>query len=320
MIGAGRHASRLIYSSFPLLKDAEVVANADLDEARATSIAKLYGIPKSYTDYRAMLDAEKPDGVIICVNSDFHGRVAVELMEAGFHVYTEKPPAIDLAQVRQMLAAQKRTGKICMCAFKKRFAPAYQKARAVIEREDFGNPTLLTLTRTSGNVRGGDDSINVYLRENSIHVVDLVTYLFGKVSRVSAIGRPPATAVITLEFANGGVGNVSVTDRMSYERGWEVVTVIGGGGICIEVDNSVEMNAYKFAEPIAAHKPEFVAGTSLSSVEQGFTGELQAFVDAIRDGTIPDAAMTEIAHTMAVLDAIKKSMPTGSLVKVEDVQ
>src|SRR4028119_1645874 len=188
-----------------------------------------------------------------------------------------------------MLQAHRRSGKVCMTAFKKRFAPAYVKAKAVIEREDFGQPALLTITRTSGHWREGEDSVNTYLRENSIHVVDLVAYLFGPVQRVSAMAHAVATAAMTFEFVNGGIGTLAVTDRMSYARGWEVVTAVGSGGICIQVDNSVEMSAFKFDEPIAAHKPEFVAGSSLSAVEQGFSGELQAFVDAIQNGTQPDA-------------------------------
>jgi len=320
MIGAGRHASRLIYSCFPLLPGAQVVANCDLDEERAIHIARLYGIERSYTDYRLMLEQEKPDGVMICVGADFHARTAVELLDADYHVYTEKAPALDLEQCRAMLHAQRRSGKVCMTAFKKRFAPAYVKAKAVIEREDFGQPALLTITRTSGHWREGEDSVNTYLRENSIHVVDLAAYLFGPVKRVAATARPIATAVLTLEYANGGIGTVAVTDRMSYARGWEVVTAVGSGGICLQVDNSVEMNAFKFDQPIAAHKPEFVAGTSLSAVEQGFVGELQAFVDAIRSGTQPDAHIAHATHAMAILHAVRQALPSESFVDVEETE
>jgi predicted dehydrogenase len=320
MIGAGGHASRIIYSCFPYLNGAQVVANADLDQARATSIARRYGITNSYTDYHQMLEREKPHGVLICVGADFHARTAVELMEAGYHVYTEKPPALDFEQCRQMLQTRRRTGKVCMTAFKKRFAPAYQKARAVIESEAFGRPSLLTLTRTSGNWREGEDSVSVYLRENAIHVVDLMAYLFGPVTRVMATSRSIATAAITLDFHNGGIGTLAVTDRMSYARGWEVVTAVGDGGVCIQVDNSVEMSAFKFDQPIAAHKPEFVAGNSLSLVEQGFLGELQAFVDAIHNNTEPDADITHATHAMAVIKAVKASLNTGTAVEVEDIE
>lgn len=318
MIGAGRHASRLIYSCFPTLSNAEVVANADLDYERAVNIARRYGIQRSYTDFREMVAQEKPDGVVICVGADFHARAAMELMEAGCHVYTEKAPALDLAQCRQIQLSQQRTGRVYMTAFKKRFAPAYTKTKSVITGEQFGAPALLTITRTSGRWGGQEDTVNTYLRENSIHVVDLAAYLFGPVRRVFACAQPVATAVLTLEFQHGGIGNVSVTDRMSYARGWEVVTAVGDGGVCIQVDNSVEMNAWKFDQPILAHKPEFVAGTSHSSEEQGFVGELQTFVDAIRSGTQPaEAGIDDVVHAMAILRAVRQSLESGVMVEVE---
>ncbi|MEZ0296854.1 MAG: Gfo/Idh/MocA family protein [Candidatus Methylacidiphilales bacterium] len=326
MIGAGRHASRLIYSCFPQLKDTEVLANADLDVERARAIARKYGIGHSYACYREMLEQHKPDGVVICVGADFHARAAVELMEQGYHVYTEKAPALDLEQCRKVLQSQRRTGRICMTAFKKRFAPAYAKARVLIAGAPapgdparcFGKPDLLTITRTSGNWGGRDDSVNTYLRENSIHVVDLAAYLFGPVRSVAALGRAPATATLALRFANGGLGNISVTDRMSYDRGWEVVTAVGDGGVCIQVDNSVEMNAWKYDQPIAAHKPEFVAGSSHSSVEMGFVGELQAFANAIRAGEQPaEAGIADAVHAMAILQATRLSMQTQQTVQVE---
>jgi predicted dehydrogenase len=320
MIGAGGHASRIIYSCFPLLQNAVVVANADLDNDRAISAGRRYGIERSYSDYHEMLEQEKPDGVVICVAADFHARTAIELMEAGYHVYTEKAPALDLAQCRQMLQMQRRTGKVCMTAFKKRFAPAYMKAKNVINSDDFGQPALLTITRTSGHWGGTEDTINTYLRENSIHVVDLAAYLFGPVKRVSATGRSVATAVLTLQYENGGIGTVAVTDRMSYQRGWEVVTAVGDGGVCIQVDNSVEMNAVKIDQPIASHKPEFVAGTSLSAIEQGFSGELQAFVDAIRTGTKPDASIEHATYAMAILHAVRKAFETEKTVDVEPIE
>lgn len=317
MIGAGRHASRMIYPCFPLLRDVEVVANCDLDEGRAREVGRKFGIARTYGDYHAMLEQERPDGVIICVAADFHARTAIELMDAGYHVYTEKPPALDLSQCRRMLDAQRRTGKVCMTAFKKRFAPAYVKARSVIRSEAFGPPALLTITRTSGHAPPGADSINTYLRENSIHVVDLAAYLFGPVARVAAASMPVATAALTLQFASGAVGTLAVTDRMSYARGWEVVTAVGSAGTCITVDNSVEMEAFHFDQPIAAHKPEFVAGGSVSAVEQGFSGELQAFVDAVRGGTEPEAAITDAVHAMAILQAAREAMQTGRTVEVE---
>ena len=315
MIGAGRHASRNIYPCFSFLKKAAVVANADLDGERARQRAKAFGIPTSYTDYREMLREEKPDGVLVCVGPDFHARCAIELMELGFHVYTEKPPAPNLALCQQVLETQQRTGRICMTGFKKRFAPAYVKARALLGDETYGEPSLLSILRTSSPYRTADH----YLLDSAIHVVDLATFLFGTVRTVHANKGPSATFSVTFDFTGSAVGTLALTDRLPAERGWEQVTLITTEGLCVQVDNSVEMLAFHNDKPVAAHKPNFVAGGSHSSVEMGFVNELQAFVDAINSGTIPDSSIVHGTHTMAIIEAINRAVQTGQPANVESV-
>lgn len=320
MIGAGRHSSRNIYPCFDLLKGALVVANADLNGERAKQIALQHGIFSSYTDYRKMLNIEQPDGVLVCVGPDFHWRVAIELMKMGYNVYTEKPPSVTAEQARKVLSVQKKTGKICMTGFKKRFAPAYVKARELICSDDFGELALLSILRTSGPYRNIDTLRSNYLLDSGIHAIDLATYLYDSVASVSAIRKTPGTFSITLQFVSGSVGTLSLTDRMSYARGLEQVTAIGTKGVCVQVDNSVEMLAFKKDKPIAAHKPEFVAGTSNSFIEMGFVGELQAFVDAIASGTQPKSNIVNSAHTMSIIEAIERSAETGIPISVEKTE
>jgi predicted dehydrogenase len=317
MIGAGRHASKKIYPCFRFLEGARVVANCDLDEERARVQARLHGIPTSYTDYQQMLDTERPNGVLVCVGPDFHAQAAVDLMEQGYNVYTEKPPAVTAEQCRQVLVVQQRTGRLCMTAFKKRYAPAYVKTKAIIQGSDFGEPALLSILRTSGHYRNVDDPRSQYILDSAIHAVDLASYLFGYVASVSAAKKPPANYAVRLQFANGAVGTLSLTDRMSYRRGWEQMTVIGTEGVCVQVDNSVEMLAFKFDRPIAAHKPEFVAGTSHSLIEMGFVPELQAFVEAIACGRQPESNIQESTHTMAIIEAVRRSAESGTVVEVQ---
>lgn len=317
MIGAGRHSSRSIYPCFYQLKGARVVANADLNEGRAKEIGSKHGIPNSYTDYHKMLDIEQPEGVLICVGPDFHWRVAIELMERGYDVYTEKPPSVSAEQARKVVSVQKQTGKICMTGFKKRFAPAYVKTRELICSDNFGEPSLLSILRTSRPYTNTDDPRSNYLLDSGIHAIDLATYLYGPVVTVNTIRKTPANFAIALQFTSGSVGTLSLTDRMLSKRSWEQVTVIGTEGICVQVDNSVEMLAFKKDKPIAAHKPEFAAGGSNSLVEMGFVGELQAFVDAVTSGTQPESNIANSAHTMSIIEAVWCSIKTGMNVSVE---
>lgn len=316
MIGAGGHASRNVYPCFPLLRQAEVVANADLSLEKATQLARRHGIPSSYASYREMLEKEKPDGVLICVGPEFHAKTAIELMKLGFPVYTEKPPATSAVQCREVAEAQRETGGLCMTGFKKRFAPAYVKLKGVIASPRFGAPATLQILRTSGHYSNTDDPLSQYILDSGIHVIDLATWLYGPVRRVSAFKGAPANYAINLAFQNGAVGSLSLTDRMSYDRGWEEVSVIGANGVCAQVDNSVEMIAFERDLPFAAHKPEFVAGSSQSLTELGFLGELQAFVDALATGTQPDSDIVSAVHTMEIIVAIEKSVRQNGPVEI----
>ncbi len=314
MIGAGRHSSANIYPYFHFLDGAEVVANADLDLSRAASAARAFGVPRSYADYHEMLDAEKPDGVLVCVNKEFHAGVAVELMDAGFHVYTEKPNAPSLAAALEVLEAQRRTGRICMTAYKKRFAPAYRKAREVIASEGFGEPSLLTVLRTKGYNPERDDPAAEYLLDWGCHVIDLVPWLFGRVRQVTALMTPGKTNsyAVSFLFATGAVGQLAITNRTG--GCWEEVTAAGTNMMCARVWNSIEMCAYSGDQPVCGHRPSFTHGATHGSVEQGFVGELREFADAIRELRTPEADIGSTVHTVAIYEAILESVAAGGAV------
>lgn len=315
MIGAGKHASRNIYPYFHFLDGVDILANADLDEAKGKAVARAFGVPRTYTDYRRMLEEERPDGVIVCVGPAFHAQVAPELMELGYHVYTEKPPANSSEDARRMLAVQRKTGRICMVAFKKRFAPAYVKAKEIIVSEEFGRPLLLNALRTTGS-KSEDPSD--YLLPWGCHAIDLLPFLFGPVKRVFALTSERRTLAysINVEFDNGAVGNLSVSNRSGC---WEEVSAIGSSFVRVVVTNSTEMLKYRYEEPVSGHKVSYSHGACSSAIEQGFVGELQEFVDAIREGREPVSSIADAAHSMAVYDAIERSPEARQAVDVEPV-
>jgi predicted dehydrogenase len=318
MIGAGGHSSRNIYPYFRFLKNARVVANADLDEGKARRQAELSGIPTWYADYRQMLEAERPDGVMVCVGREFHAEASAEILQMGFHVYTEKPNAATLEQSRRALAVQKETGRICMVGYKKRFAPSYRRAKEIVEGEWFGKPSLIALLRTKGHDRKKDDPKREYLLDWGCHAIDLVHFFFGPVARVHTFTAHSSTNsyAIGLSFASGAVGSICFTDRAGLPI-TEELTAAGTGGVRVEVDRSLDMVAYKDQQPFEIHRPEFASGSFQGGVEQGFVGELQEFVDAIAEGRQPESSIAQATHTMAIYEAIQRSAGTGEVVEVE---
>jgi predicted dehydrogenase len=101
MIGTGQRGQQHldVYQQVP---GAEIVAVADVDEALARRVARKFNIPNVYTDYRDLLQRDDLEAVDVCLHNNLHRPVAVAAMQAGKHVYCEKPMAGSYADARIM--------------------------------------------------------------------------------------------------------------------------------------------------------------------------------------------------------------------------
>jgi predicted dehydrogenase len=102
---------------------AEIVAIADVNEAAAQRTAASQGIPHVFGDVASLLAAPGIDAVSIIVPNKFHAPLAIQSLQAGKHVFCEKPPAISAAEVQQMIAAAQSASKTLMFNFNNRARP-----------------------------------------------------------------------------------------------------------------------------------------------------------------------------------------------------
>ncbi|ACT03336.1 Gfo/Idh/MocA family protein [Paenibacillus sp. JDR-2] len=111
IIGVGQIGKQHIekYRSIP---GAQIVAVCDVNEAEAKRVADQYGIPHVYSDYRELIRREDIDAVDVCLHNNFHAPVTIAALEAGKHVYCEKPIAGTYEDGRRMLEAAEETGKL----------------------------------------------------------------------------------------------------------------------------------------------------------------------------------------------------------------
>jgi predicted dehydrogenase len=128
IVGAGGMAS-YHYDGF-VRAGAEVAAIADMDRGRAGAFTAARAVPAVYGSLSEMLKAcPSLDAVSIITPNKFHRPLALEALEQGKHVYCEKPPALNAAEVREMLEAAKKAGKRLMFNFNNRARP---ESRAMI--------------------------------------------------------------------------------------------------------------------------------------------------------------------------------------------
>jgi len=138
VVGGGHIVKHRHIPVFQKIRDVEVFAICDKQEAVARSVAEQFGIRHYYNSLSEMLK-EKLDVVDICTPPQTHVSLAIEAMEAGCHVLVEKPLAMTVKDVDEMFRVSKReNAKLCV-VHQNLFNPAFQKARRLVEEGAVGD-------------------------------------------------------------------------------------------------------------------------------------------------------------------------------------
>jgi hypothetical protein len=122
---------------------ASVVALADADSDHLKTFAadmekKQGSLPKTYKDYRELLDQPGLEAVIIATPPHWHALPFIAACRKGLHIYQEKPLAYDIREGRAMVEAAKKNQGIVQIGFQRRQSPAYQQAAQFIKEGKAG--------------------------------------------------------------------------------------------------------------------------------------------------------------------------------------
>ena len=259
-----------------------LVAVCDLDLSRAEAFRNAFGAQRAYSDHKAMLAAEKLDAVFICTGYDallrpLYPSLAADCLNAGCHVWTEKPPASACAEIDRMKSAAQENRKNVVVGLKKMFFPANRKAKELSGREDFGPtqmviihypqlvPTMEEFVRYA--IPSGEGAVCSFL-DHLCHPASLMIYLLGMPQTLfyqrSAQGA--GTAVFT--FASGAVATLALTHGSSINGGMERTMIVGSNGKHITVDNNIKVTYHQ-------GPPDLGYGTT-PSFYQGSTEQVSA--------------------------------------------
>ncbi len=173
----------------------EVVAMADVNAEAAKASAEANGIPQAYADVAEMLGSGI-DAVSIIVPNKFHAPLAIQALEAGKHVFCEKPPAMNAAEVRDMIAARDRAGRQLMFNFNNRARPESREMKKLIDGGVVGriNSAQAKWIRRTGipgfggwfttkALSGGGPVIDL------LHMMDLAIYFMGNPKPAHVLAR-----------------------------------------------------------------------------------------------------------------------------------
>jgi predicted dehydrogenase len=234
VIGAGligRKHMELVSAS----TDCTLVAMCDADPARAAT-AEEFGVP-FYQDLAALLSESAPQGAIVATPTAQHATVGMICAEYGMHLLVEKPIATGVGEAEQFLNVAERCGVQVLVGHHRRHSPLVQRARSIVQNGELGElvavSTLWTLLKPRDYYQvgwrtqpgGGPVLINL------IHDIDNLRFMCGEIRSVYAVTSSATrgyavedTASITLEFENGALGSILISDAVTSPWSYELTS------------------------------------------------------------------------------------------------
>lgn len=213
VIGAGamgRNHARVYYE----IPDVELVGVADIFAGNANQTAQRYG-GKSYTDYRQMLDEQRPQAVSVAVPTGDHLEVALEIAQRGIHLLIEKPIAFNVTEARQIIQVCADCGVVLTVGHVERFNPAVIELKQRLLQGELGCIFQVDARRQSPfPARVRDVGVVIDL---AVHDLDLMRYVtdaeytrvFAETQRqIHSTHEDLLTALFRM--SNGAVGTLSV--------------------------------------------------------------------------------------------------------------
>ena len=152
------------------MKDVDLVAVVDADEATRTSVADVYGC-------RAVASIDElpaVDAAVVAVPSAFHAPIGCALMDRGIHCLVEKPLALDRSEATLLIDAAERTGVVLQVGHVERFNPAVRQLHELLADEE----VLVANARRMSAVSARVSDIDVVM-DLMVHDLDVMLYLMG---------------------------------------------------------------------------------------------------------------------------------------------
>lgn len=319
-IGCGSHSFRNIYPTFQFAP-VNLAAVCDLQPEKAQAFAAKFGAKGAYSDYRKMLEEEDLDAVFIVTGYDSELRplypmIAVDCLNAGCHVWIEKPPAASCREIELMQNAAESNRKNVVVGLKKMFFPANEKARELAYSEDFGEISLVMLQYPQSipsvdefeqyiNQRKALPSVMSFL-DHLCHPASLLIYLLGFPSTLYYERSSSTAGVAAFSFESGAIASLAFTAGSSINGGMERTTIISNKGRHITVENNIRVSYHRTPprlaygatpsfysgsteEAAAVWEPEFSLGNLYNKglFLLGYYNEVNEFARSILEGRAP---------------------------------
>ncbi|OGL60042.1 MAG: hypothetical protein A3J27_12900 [Candidatus Tectomicrobia bacterium RIFCSPLOWO2_12_FULL_69_37] len=312
-------------------KEVRVTGGFARTPASREAFVKKYG-GRNFGSLDEMLQDPETEAVVIVSANSVHREHAVAAARAGKHIHLEKPMALSIKDAKAIDAACREAGVRLHIGQNFRRWPMFRKAKEVVERGTLGLLSLVVTSFSSNHgLTAGPQSMRWNPAENpggplysyTIHIGDILEYLFGEIAEVSAaiakVGGPCPTddaAAAVLRFRSGLIGTIAG----SYIAPFNFLYSIHGTEANLSLSTEAMPRLLRSVDKIGRVEAEtldvgcsFVEGRGQANREQ-FTD----FARSIREGRDPEVTGIHGIRALAIMRSILRSHAERRTVSVEE--
>lgn len=323
-IGAG-YFSQFHFDAWNRIPEVQLLALCDQDRDKVHKVADVFGISGRYTDYREMIEQEKPDFVDVITPPKTHPAIVAFAAGAGLAVICQKPLADTYAEAEQLVQQASAAGIRLMVHENYRFQPWHREIKKLLEAGVIGTLHSLHFRCRMGDGWGEDAYLGrqpyfremprLFMHETGVHFIDTFRYLAGDIRQVQAhlrrlnpVIRGEDAAFVTFNFKEPVLG---VLDANRYNEPrypnprytfGEFLLEGSGGSIALAADGTLTVQP--LGQPAYSH-PYFHEDRNFGSdcvyhTQRHFVESLLRHQPFETDGQ-------EYLKTLAVLEAVYAS-------------
>jgi myo-inositol 2-dehydrogenase / D-chiro-inositol 1-dehydrogenase len=327
LIGAGQIGKIHAQNLSRRVPNARLVAIADSNMEAAKSVAALTGVVDVESDYRELLRKKDVDAVIVATPTFMKLEIVKEAVEAGKHIFCEKPIALALSDADEMLRAVQRGGTKFQPGYQRRFDPSYLRVKRAVDSGEIGTMLLLrSNTRDPPQkVTGWADpkvSGGIFL-DTSSHDYDVIRWLSGSeavsvmadgvttaYTDLKALGDQDTTMTI-IKLANGALAHVDACRVSVY--GYDIrAEVVGTEGAAImDMGKSSETHVMK-----KDWESNEFSYWYLERFDEAYRAELEGFAAAILEDAETRVTARDGRAAIEIGLAARKSMQERKAVSI----
>jgi predicted dehydrogenase len=308
ILGAARVATYAMIAAAKDVDEVEVIAVAARDPERAKAYASEHGIPKTYPDYQALIEADDVDTVYNALPPNLHALWSIAGVEAGKPVLCEKPFALDVADVEAMLTAEALTGQLIMEAQHTYYHPRHARIREIVQSGILGKIRHISaqfdvpIPQTPGEIRWDGAVGGGALWDLGVYPAFWLRATMGEEPRLAsaahALNEKGADiwTDATFTFPSGATGSISC----SLQRTFVAWLKVEGEEGTLFVDN-----------PLSPKEQVLILDIGGNVTEERFTSrptysfQLEAFRDAVINGASVQTRGADSHATISLLHDIR---------------